>query len=669
MLTILIVDSKPMHGGGQRMITELCLALHDFRTVVVRPECAPEEDAVYAASAVIRMRFPSWPSGLSRPAGMIAALPAALTAAYRLGRLSRTERPALIIVNELYAAIPLVLLRLAGIRPRWCFWAHSCDLHLGAATRRLLATASAIIGVSQAVIGTLKSPGMPPALVIRNALTLPGSIELSAPLPAVANPSTWTALYCGRLDANKNVAGLLRGWALAQTRLNGMGPSRLLVAGDGPERTALERMTAALKLETEVHFLGWRSDATTVMHHVDAVILPSHQEALGLALIEGQLRGCAVLGTPVGGIPEVIQDGVTGILARSPKPDDLAEALVRLRHQGPALRGAGTLHAQRVFSTARFQREVRDLTLHLTRLGQVPPPHLSCYAEIRPHAEKRIAAQPVSSHPLLSIVTVVRNGRHLLERCRASVLAQTWPAIEHIIVDGGSSDGTREWLAAQNDGAMTWISEPDHGISDAFNKGIALSRGAFVGILNADDAWLPESAERSVRALQDNPWATWSFGGCDFTIGGQVVLHRDGDPAYARTIHRWMPVINHPTVVMRREAYEQHGLFRLELRLAMDYDLLLRFHRIGLRGICIPHTLALMELGGASNGNNVRRAHREASLVSLSHGRSAIPAYFDYLRIGILPRSRQLAIRMGLQGPWRKLKRGMRSTMAASHTD
>ena len=90
-------------------------------------------------------------------------------------------------------------------------------------------------------------------------------------------------------------------------------------------------------------------------------------------------------------------------------------------------------------------------------------------------------------HPLVSIVTAVLNGEACLADAIRSVRAQTYPHIEHIIVDGGSRDGTVSIIRAYADGVAKWMSEPDQGIYDAMNKGIRMATGAIVGTLNADD--------------------------------------------------------------------------------------------------------------------------------------------------------------------------------------
>ena len=101
--------------------------------------------------------------------------------------------------------------------------------------------------------------------------------------------------------------------------------------------------------------------------------------------------------------------------------------------------------------------------------------------------------------PLVSVVTIVRNGFKTLPRTLDSVFSQDFPEIEYIVVDGQSTDGTLDVVQQNQNRIALWISEPDLGISDAFNKGIALSRGEIVALLNSDD-WYEPGAIRAVVA-------------------------------------------------------------------------------------------------------------------------------------------------------------------------
>jgi GT2 family glycosyltransferase len=281
------------------------------------------------------------------------------------------------------------------------------------------------------------------------------------------------------------------------------------------------------------------------------------------------------------------------------------------------------------------------------------PPVFPDYAAFSERVAARLAPPPAGA-PLVSVITVCRNAATTLPQTLRSVVAQTYPWIEHIVIDGASNDGTLD-LLGRAERLSGWVSEPDQGISDAFNKGLSLARGAIIGILNADDAYLPDAVAASVEALQANPGSAWAFGDCTFLRDGREVLHRAGDPEYARCIGSRMPVINHPTVFVRRQAYERCGLFRTDLRLAMDYELLLRFHRAGLHGHYVPRTLARMALGGASC-QHILEAYRESAEVSVAHGEPRWRARLTRMRMSVLPLIRIAAQVCGVSAAWRWLR-------------
>jgi glycosyltransferase involved in cell wall biosynthesis len=244
----------------------------------------------------------------------------------------------------------------------------------------------------------------------------------------------------------------------------------------------------------------------------------------------------------------------------------------------------------------------------------------------------RISDYPQSSldgRPLLSIVTTVRNGERTLPRTIASIRDQGAVAMEYIVIDACSTDRTLDIIRANADVATQVKSEPDHGISDGFNKGIALSRGKYVTLLNADDWLSPGQLTAGLEALERT--------GADFVFGDLIYHGADGAPLhvirgeadYATRIGHVMPGLNHPTVIVRRDAYERFGLFDLDLRFAMDYEMLLRLHRAGCKGIYEPRVVGHMSLEGASDASS-GRALAEVRDVSIRHGASLPAAWMRY---------------------------------------
>ena len=223
--------------------------------------------------------------------------------------------------------------------------------------------------------------------------------------------------------------------------------------------------------------------------------------------------------------------------------------------------------------------------------------------------------------PLVSIVTVVRNGAKTLPRALDSVLSQDCPEIEYIIVDGGSTDGTLDLLRANQSRIGLWISEPDRGISDAFNKGIALSRGEVIGLLNSDD-WYEPGAINAVVAQMRKSGADIACGRLQYWDGDRRTYLASSDPAQ---LEGGMTV-GHPTVFVRRDCYRRHGLFRLDFRLAMDYEWLLRAGTAGARFVVVDRCLANMQGGGVGD-RRWRDSQREVARARALHVRGAGSAF------------------------------------------
>ena len=216
----------------------------------------------------------------------------------------------------------------------------------------------------------------------------------------------------------------------------------------------------------------------------------------------------------------------------------------------------------------------------------------------------------------ISIVTVVFNNRDTIEAAIQSVLAQTHPDIELIVIDGGSTDGTREVLARYESHIAIMVSEPDDGIYHALNKGIDLASGEAIGFLHSDDLFADRFAiERVVSALAD-PTVDAVYGDLVYVSKldpTRVVRHwRSGQYRPELLRRGWMPP--HPTFYARRALYQRHGGFEVSLRIAGDYDCMLRFLVAGAKLAYIPQVQVRMRLGGASNrslGNMMTKSYED----------------------------------------------------------
>jgi glycosyltransferase len=202
----------------------------------------------------------------------------------------------------------------------------------------------------------------------------------------------------------------------------------------------------------------------------------------------------------------------------------------------------------------------------------------------------------------LSIITVSYNSRETMADCLESVRRQSF-APEHLVIDGGSTDGTLEVVRAFSHVAQL-VSEPDRGIYDAMNKGIAAASGDIIGILNADDFYARADVLEKVRQVFQDPGIDSCYGDLVYVdpedTGTIVRYWRSG--AFRKNSFHWGWMPPHPTFFVRRRVYEQYGGFNLELGSAADYDLMLRFlvkHRISTA--YIPEILTKMRAGGVSN--------------------------------------------------------------------
>lgn len=195
---------------------------------------------------------------------------------------------------------------------------------------------------------------------------------------------------------------------------------------------------------------------------------------------------------------------------------------------------------------------------------------------------------------LVSVVTVVFNGEKHLEQTIQSVLTQTYGNIEYIIIDGGSTDGTLDIIKKYEDRLAYWVSEPDNGISDAFNKGIIKATGEIIGILNADDWYEPDSVAQLVANAEKGD----VFHGVMQYWGDEKKLHKTYPDA---SLLAKEMTINHPTVFVKKWVYEKYGVFRLDYRYAMDYELMLRFFVNGVKFYAIDSVLTNMRYEGVSD--------------------------------------------------------------------
>ena len=206
----------------------------------------------------------------------------------------------------------------------------------------------------------------------------------------------------------------------------------------------------------------------------------------------------------------------------------------------------------------------------------------------------------------VSLITISYNSARLLERSLQSVEVQTYPDIEHIVIDGGSTDGTLDIIARHRSRLACVVSEPDNGIYDAINKGLRFATGDIIGILNSDDMLADTTTiETIVRKMEDT--------GADVLYGDLIyckdILHHDSVVRYWRSNpfrpglleYGWMPP--HPTLYLRRRIYDETGEYDPTFSISADYDFMLRLFSRRCKTVYLPNVLVYMSVGGVSNRN------------------------------------------------------------------
>lgn len=225
-----------------------------------------------------------------------------------------------------------------------------------------------------------------------------------------------------------------------------------------------------------------------------------------------------------------------------------------------------------------------------------------------------------AAEPLVSIVTPSLNQGRFLEQTIRSVREQDYPRIEHLVADGGSTDGTLELLARQP--GVTWWSGPDSGQSEALNEALRRSSGSIVGWLNADDAYLPGAVSAAVEALAAHPRAGLVYG--DWVVVGEDgeelwrVETTDFDLEYALNVRNVVP---QPSTFIRRAVLDELGFLDPDLHYAMDYDLWLRIARAGYELVHVPAYWAAFRSHPSSKTHaSADRFWREERAVMRRHG-------------------------------------------------
>lgn len=222
----------------------------------------------------------------------------------------------------------------------------------------------------------------------------------------------------------------------------------------------------------------------------------------------------------------------------------------------------------------------------------------------------------------ISVITITYNSAETLEETIQSVMDQNYEDMEYLIIDGGSTDTTVEIIRQYENVVTRWVSEPDRGISDAFNKGIGMATGDIICLINSDDL-LAANALRTVAAQMKEE--TDVLYGSAIYFGENQKSFRVKPHDNIENLRKYMCLV-HPAVFVRKRAYDKYGCFDLSYQCAMDRELLTRMYLGGARFQRCKADLAWMRMGGVSMKSYLHTTVPEEVAISIKYGLPSVQA-------------------------------------------
>lgn len=233
----------------------------------------------------------------------------------------------------------------------------------------------------------------------------------------------------------------------------------------------------------------------------------------------------------------------------------------------------------------------------------------------------------------ISIITVCYNRASVIQKAIESVLAQTYKNIEYIVVDGASTDGSMKVIESYKNRIQRIVSEPDHGMYEAINKGIRMATGDVVGLMHSDDYFYDNQTVESIaQAFEES--------GADLVYGNGVYVEHDrtermvrkwisGEYQRKKVARGWLPL--HPTVYIRREKMEELGLYNESFHIAADSELLVRYlYKADLKVHYLNRYITVQRMGGLSTcTQHCKEKWSEDLRMYRMHG---IPSYYALCR-------------------------------------
>jgi glycosyltransferase involved in cell wall biosynthesis len=228
----------------------------------------------------------------------------------------------------------------------------------------------------------------------------------------------------------------------------------------------------------------------------------------------------------------------------------------------------------------------------------------------------------------ISIITATLNSASVIDYCLASVQSQKHYDIEHIIIDGASTDGTLSLLKTKREQFKVLVSEPDKGIYDAMNKGINLATGDIIGFLNSDDFYASNNVLSRVASIfKDNPLLDACYADLIYIdpsdYSKKIRYWRSSKFTFGLFAKGWCPP--HPTFFVRRSVYQSFGNFDLNYRISSDVEFMMRLLEVKkINARYIPELWVKMRIGGTSNKNfeNILMQNKEVLHALKNHNLS-----------------------------------------------
>lgn len=208
----------------------------------------------------------------------------------------------------------------------------------------------------------------------------------------------------------------------------------------------------------------------------------------------------------------------------------------------------------------------------------------------------------------VSIITATYNSANTIATCIESVVNQDYKNIEYLIIDGGSKDATMQIVQdfAKKQPQIKYISEPDKGIYDALNKGIAAASGDVIGFVHSDDFLASKTIITAIVNAFKEQQVDGVYGNLHYVAienTDKIIRNWVSEPFHNKLLKRgWMPA--HPTLFLKKSVYDKYGTFNISYKIAADYEFILRIFKVAaLKYAYLPETIVKMRVGGASNRN------------------------------------------------------------------